>query len=107
MLFLSIFGSFVTPYNPIDMDFTARLESPNLKHPLGTDLFGRDVLSNIIGGAKISIYVGFASVILGIGFGAGWGLTRDRKSTRLNSSHVVSSYADFGVNKKRGHQRRC
>ena len=40
MLFLSIFGSFVTPYNPIDMDFTARLESPNLKPPLGTDLLG-------------------------------------------------------------------
>ena len=75
MLFLSIFGSFVTPYNPIDMDFLARLESPNLRHPLGTDLFGRDVLSNIIGGAKISIYVGFVSVILGTGFGAVWGLT--------------------------------
>ena len=74
MFFLSIFGSFVTPYNPIDMDFLARMESPNLKHPLGTDLFGRDVLSNIIGGAKISIYVGFASVILGTGFGAVWGI---------------------------------
>jgi peptide/nickel transport system permease protein len=75
MFFLSAFGSFLTPYNPIDMNFTAKMESPNLRHPLGTDLYGRDVLSNIIGGAKISIYVGFASVILGTGFGAIWGLT--------------------------------
>jgi peptide/nickel transport system permease protein len=75
MFFLSIFGSFLTPYNPIDMDFLSRAQSPNLKHPLGTDTFGRDVLSNIIGGAKISIYVGFASVIVGTGFGAIWGLT--------------------------------
>jgi len=75
MLFLSAFGSFLTPYNPIDMNFMAKLESPNFSHPLGTDLYGRDVLSNIIGGAKISIYVGFASVIMGTGFGAIWGLT--------------------------------
>ena len=75
MFFLSIFGSFITPYNPIDMDFLSRAQSPNLRHPLGTDTFGRDVLSNIIGGAKISIYVGFASVLLGTGFGAVWGLT--------------------------------
>ena len=75
MFFLSAFGPFLTPYNPIDMDFFAKLESPNRSHPLGTDLYGRDVLSNIIGGAKISIYVGFASVIAGTGLGAVWGLT--------------------------------
>lgn len=75
MLFLSVFGSFITPYNPIDMNFTDRMEGPGVKHLLGTDLYGRDVLSNIIGGAKISIYVGFVSVILGTGFGAVWGLT--------------------------------
>ncbi|MCI0798560.1 MAG: ABC transporter permease [Chloroflexi bacterium] len=75
MLFLSVFGNFLTPYNPIDMDFSARLESPNASHPFGADLYGRDVLSNIIGGARISVYVGFVSVILGTGFGAIWGLT--------------------------------
>ena len=71
MFFLTGFGPFLTPYNPIDMDFFAKLESPSRSHPLGTDLYGRDVLSNIIGGAKISIYVGFASVIIGTGLGAG------------------------------------
>ena len=75
MLFLSVFGNFLTPYNPIDMDFSARLESPNASHLFGADLYGRDVLSNIIGGARISVYVGFVSVILGTGFGAIWGLT--------------------------------
>ena len=75
MFFLSAFGPFLTPYNPIDMDFFAKLESPRTTHPLGTDLYGRDVLSNIIGGAKISLYVGFVSVVIGTGFGAVWGLT--------------------------------
>ena len=73
--FMGAFGPFLTPYNPIDMDFSAKLESPSGSHPIGTDLYGRDVLSNIIGGAKISIYVGFASVIIGTGLGAVWGLT--------------------------------
>ena len=73
--FMGAFGPFLTPYNPIDMDFFAKLESPSGSHPLGTDLYGRDVLSNIIGGAKISIYVGFVSVIIGTGLGAVWGLT--------------------------------
>ena len=73
--FMGAFGPFLTPYNPIDMDFSAKLKSPSGSHPIGTDLYGRDVLSNIIGGAKISIYVGFASVIIGTGLGAVWGLT--------------------------------
>ncbi len=74
MLFLSVFGAYLTPYTPIDMDFGDKLQSPRADHWLGTDLYGRDVLSNIIGGAKISIYVGFASVIIGTGIGAVWGL---------------------------------
>ncbi|MCH7712118.1 MAG: ABC transporter permease [Chloroflexi bacterium] len=74
MLFLTVFGSYLTPYNPIDMRFDERLESPNPSHVLGTDPYGRDVFSNIIGGARISIYVGFAAVIVGTGFGGLWGL---------------------------------
>lgn len=84
MFFVSAFGAFIAPYNPIDMNFLDRLEGPNSRHWLGTDLYGRDVFSNIIGGAKISIYVGFASVIAGTGFGALWGLVSGYIGGRLD-----------------------
>ncbi len=84
MFFVSAFGPLLTPYNPIDMNFLVRLESPSVTHLLGTDLYGRDVLSNIIGGAKISVYVGFVSVIFGTGFGAVWGLVSGYQGGRFD-----------------------
>jgi peptide/nickel transport system permease protein len=84
MLFLAVFGAYLTPYNPIDMSFSERLESPHPGHILGTDPYGRDVFSNIIGGAKISIYVGFTAVILGTGFGGVWGLVSGYSGGRFD-----------------------
>ncbi|MBI2172505.1 MAG: ABC transporter permease [Chloroflexi bacterium] len=74
-LFVAAFGTFLQPYDPIQMRFTERLEAPSANHLLGTDPFGRDVLSNIIAGAKVSVYVGFVSVLLGAGLGGIWGVT--------------------------------
>ncbi len=73
-LLVAAFGTFVEPYDPIQMNFLERLEGPSTKHWLGTDPFGRDVFSNILGGARVSIYVGFASVLLGAGLGGIWGI---------------------------------
>jgi len=55
--------SFVwTPYDPTLVDPTSRLLTPSAQHWLGTDKFGRDVLSQIIMGARTTLFVGFVAV---------------------------------------------
>lgn len=58
-----------TPLDPGAMNIPAKLQSPSLTHPFGTDHFGRDLLSMIMTGARTSIAV--ALVAVGIGMGAG------------------------------------
>lgn len=74
MCFVAVFAPFISPYNPDDIDRKHILESPSLKHPLGTDDLGRDVLSRMILGARISLSVGFVAVgiavVIGIMLGA-------------------------------------
>lgn len=64
----------VVPYDPLAMQTTARLEAPSRTHPLGTDQFGRDILSRILIGARSSMLVAFASVALALSVGATVGL---------------------------------
>ncbi|MBI1810916.1 MAG: ABC transporter permease [Nitrospirae bacterium] len=74
MFFVAVFAPFISPHNPDDIDRKHILESPSLKHPLGTDDLGRDVLSRMILGSRISLSVGFVSVgiatLIGIFLGA-------------------------------------
>jgi peptide/nickel transport system permease protein len=54
-----------SPYEPTANDFAAMTEAPSWAHPLGTDQFGRDILSRILYGARTALIVGFASAIVG------------------------------------------
>lgn len=70
MVVLSALLSFVwLPFDPNAIDFGARLAPPSLEHPLGTDQFGRDLLSRLMVGARATLYVGLIAV--GIAFGLG------------------------------------
>ncbi|MBI4689398.1 MAG: ABC transporter permease [Nitrospirae bacterium] len=63
LLFLiALLAPLISPYNPNDIDRKHILEPPGLKHPLGTDDLGRDVLSRMIWGGRISLAVGFMAV---------------------------------------------
>jgi len=66
---LAIFAPLVSPYNPYIVDLDQQLLPPSLHHWLGTDNFGRDVLTRIIYGARISLVVGivpsFISLVIG------------------------------------------
>jgi peptide/nickel transport system permease protein len=75
--------SFVwTPYDPIKVDPTARLLGPGAQHWLGTDKFGRDVLSQLLVGARTTLFVGFIAVgvaaVIGTPLGILAGMTRWR-----------------------------
>ena len=63
-----------TPYNANSMDARHRLAAPSLIHPLGTDQYGRDILSRVMVGAVNSIVVGLVTVAIGISIGVLLGL---------------------------------
>lgn len=63
-----------TPYEANSMNAPHRLESPSLAHPLGTDQYGRDILSRVMVGAVNSIIVGLVTVSIGMGLGVFLGL---------------------------------
>ncbi len=64
----------LAPYNPYKVHVDASLSPPSKAHPLGTDLLGRDLLSRIIHGSRVSLYVGLTSISLAIFVGVPLGL---------------------------------
>ncbi len=74
-LALALFAPLVAPYDPIKVNVLDALQSPNPAHWLGTDDLGRDVLSRVIWGSRISLSVGVISVSIGFFFGVSLGLT--------------------------------
>jgi peptide/nickel transport system permease protein len=65
----AIFAGQVAPYSPTKQDFRIERQAPSASHPMGTDEFGRDVLSRVIWGAQASLAAGAvaASIALGVG----------------------------------------
>ena len=110
---VAVAAPLVAPFDPVQQNIIARMRPPTATYWLGTDQFGRDVLSRIIFGSRTSLAVSaaavFAALIVGGAIGLvaayyrGWldriamramdvlfafpVLLLDRKSTRLNSSH--------------------
>jgi peptide/nickel transport system permease protein len=70
----AISADFIARFDPLTVDSAHRLASPDARHWLGTDSFGRDVWSRIIHGARISLAVGIGSTALGSSIGVMIGL---------------------------------
>ena len=66
MLVMAAFADRIAPYGYDDTIRGARMRAPSLSHPLGTDNLSRDLWSRIVYGARVSITVGFLTVLLGI-----------------------------------------
>jgi ABC-type dipeptide/oligopeptide/nickel transport system permease subunit len=75
---MAVFAEYVAPYDPLASDYTATYAAPNAKYWLGTDDLGRDMLSRIIYGTRVSLAVGVLSqvfvVMIGLPLGAIGGL---------------------------------
>ena len=65
MLFLAAFASYISPYDPEINNFEDMLQSPNRDYWMGTDQFGRDILTRIIYGAQTALFVGFTAAFVG------------------------------------------
>ena len=70
----SVFAPVLAPYDPYQQNLRETLQQPSLKHPLGTDGLGRDLLSRIIYGTRVSLAVGIVSVGVSAFFGMMFGL---------------------------------
>ncbi|WP_238888976.1 ABC transporter permease [Achromobacter insuavis] len=63
---LALLGLVWTPYDPLKLELSARLQAPSASHWLGTDEFGRDVLSRLIIGASTSLWISLLSVAVAL-----------------------------------------
>src|SRR4029453_3855757 len=69
LLLVALFGPWILPYDPSVQDLEARLRGPSLDHPFGSDELGRDILSRVLLGTRISMRVGATVVLLSGIFG--------------------------------------
>ena len=70
MLLVALFAARLAPYDPYAADYGAQFMRPSAAHWFGTDEFGRDVLSRIMYGARIALFVGFVASFVGCTLGA-------------------------------------
>ncbi len=69
LILISVLAPVIAPYDPTSIDVYNVLSPPSREHPLGTDELGRDVLSRIIWGSRVSLKVGFVAVGIAITIG--------------------------------------
>jgi peptide/nickel transport system permease protein len=74
LLAIAVFARVVAPYDPLAQNYEAVLQGPSLSHLMGTDNFGRDELSRVIYGTRISLSVGVVAMLIGTGGGVLLGL---------------------------------
>lgn len=74
LILVAILAPIIAPYNPIAVSDTEVLKSPSLSHLMGTDNFGRDILSRVIYGARLSLRMGFIAIAIATVIGTAIGL---------------------------------
>jgi len=74
LLLVAALGPAATPANPLRIAPLEKLQVPSARHPLGTDDLGRDLLSRIVAGARISLSVGILVLAIAMSLGVGLGL---------------------------------
>jgi len=74
LVLLALAAPWIRPYDPIEMRLGEALQAPNVRHLMGTDNFGRDILSRVLIGARLSLGVGIVATALATLVGTALGL---------------------------------
>ena len=74
IVLVALFADFISPYDPLDTNPIMAREAPDRIHWMGYDEVGRDILSRVIHGSRVSLMVGITSVVFGTTIGSIWGL---------------------------------
>ncbi|ASB60415.1 peptide ABC transporter permease [Bacillus sp. A053] len=69
IILMAVFAPFIAPYSPESQSLLNKLKPPSAQNLMGTDKFGRDIFTRVLYGARVSLLVGFASVIGAITIG--------------------------------------
>ena len=70
LILVSLLAPIISPYPPNDQNLEEGLNGPSWSHPLGQDKFGRDILSRILYGARISLTVGLTTAVFSLVIGS-------------------------------------
>jgi peptide/nickel transport system permease protein len=74
LVLIAVFAPWIAPYGYAEQVLTDRLQPPSRAHPFGTDNLGRDILSRVIYGARVSVVIGFGGMLIGTVFATTFGL---------------------------------
>lgn len=74
IVLMAIFAPWLAPHDPLKQNIVSRLEPPSFEFWLGTDSYGRDVLSRLIYGSRVSLMVGFVAILIAMTIGSSLGV---------------------------------
>jgi peptide/nickel transport system permease protein/oligopeptide transport system permease protein len=74
LVLMAVFAPLLSPYDPFEIDLDAMTQAPSHAHWLGTDQFGRDLLTRIMFGTRISLWIGIVPTLLSMALGTALGL---------------------------------
>jgi peptide/nickel transport system permease protein len=86
---LVVFGGLIAPDDPLHQNVAVLLQGPSVHHLLGTDYLGRDVLSRLLAGARLSILSGLEAVVIGLAVGVLPGI----------ASALLGGWVDYALNR--------
>ena len=97
MVGVSLLGPWISPYAATEQHIVKRLERPSLAYLLGTDQYGRDLLSRTLMGGRTALLLGVGAVLLGLAFGVPVGLTAGYFGGRADDAimRVVDAMLSF------------
>jgi ABC-type dipeptide/oligopeptide/nickel transport system permease subunit len=97
VILMGVFAPWLAPYDPLAGNYALLRQPPTLEHPFGTDDLGRDVLSRIIYGARVTMLVSVTAVLLGNTLAFAWGISSGYLSGRFDliSQRVIEVLMAF------------
>jgi oligopeptide transport system permease protein len=89
----TLFAPWLTPYDNEEQDLARQMQGPSLRHPFGTDLTGRDVLTRVLYGGRLSLAVGLVATIVSLVIGVTWGAVAGYKGG--TADNVMMRFVDL------------
>ena len=85
LVFAAIFAPLIAPHDPLEQDVLDRLKPPSADHWLGTDYFGRDTLSRLLYGARVSLVIGVSATLIAMAIGSTIGMMAGWRGGRFDA----------------------
>ena len=85
VVIIALISPWISPYDPISQDMNVQHAPPSWAHPFGTDSYGRDQLSRILWGSRVSLVVGILSVLFAMAAGIPLGMIGGYKGRRIDN----------------------